>query len=400
MGDQGKEDTAYTEQMRRVDLKISLKPEQVYPSLSDLYAQLQCKQQSFEIDPSKDTIILCEQGTQILISANAFQGVKRKDKVTIEVIEVLKKSDMLMQNLTTTSGGEILESGGMVKITARQANKKLRLRRKQQLQIMLPAENPIENPKIFRGQMHDNDSIDWRLNGNPVLASGNALGFLRCCRVYGVPPCGFWCRIGRLFNGNNRSATRVPLKSGNCNTVQLYLEKYKVETVDELKAKVAELLSYERPIRSNFALYEGLRELERREMQNRLDSGKATQSDLDYYLFESSNLGWINVDSFSKRPSWTLTKLNVPIADLNHTEVKMVFKRRKTILRPNGQNAGNYFFKDIPKGVDITIVAVRYYKGEIEVASQDLTIGDRLPELEFRKMSLEELRSFWLQFNA
>jgi hypothetical protein len=401
LGDQGKDDTSYTDKLRRVDLSIRLKPEAEYPSLSDLYAQLECKQQSFEIDPSKDTIIICEQGTQILISANSFQAASRKKSIIIEVTEVLKTSDMLTQNLTTTSKGEILESGGMIKITARQANKKLRLRRNRNLQIMIPTETPIENPQVFRGRMHENDSVDWRANGQVTLAPGDALYFTACCTRYGLPPCGFWCRLGNFFSGRSTNTSGPPPRlEANCNSLQHYLDKYQAENLDELKAKVSELLNYEELISTNIGLFEGLQELSRRERQARLDSGTASESDLNYYLFQSSNLGWINIDSFSKQPSWTLTKLEVPIADLNHTNVKMVFRDRKTILRPNGQNPGSFYFKDIPKGDPVTIVAVKYLKGEIEVAFEEIEIGDELPQLKFQKMTLPELRAFWLQFNS
>lgn len=73
------------------------------------------KEQVFEVDITKDTLLIAQGGTQLLIQKNTFQQADEKGIVKLKVKEVLSKKDMVLSALfTVSSDGQTLESGGMV----------------------------------------------------------------------------------------------------------------------------------------------------------------------------------------------------------------------------------------------------------------------------------------------
>ena len=80
-------------------------------STKDLFKNTIVKSQKFEIDTEKDTLVIGEKGTKIIIPKNAFLDSKGKvinQKIKLELSEALSLSDMIMSNLTTTSKGKLL----------------------------------------------------------------------------------------------------------------------------------------------------------------------------------------------------------------------------------------------------------------------------------------------------
>ncbi|MFN8396353.1 MAG: hypothetical protein U0176_17140 [Bacteroidia bacterium] len=76
--------------------------------------------------PDQPKIITGQYGTRALIPANAFvfpDGTPVTSPVTVEVREVANKRGMILENLPTISNGRLLESGGVVKVTATSAGR-------------------------------------------------------------------------------------------------------------------------------------------------------------------------------------------------------------------------------------------------------------------------------------
>lgn len=91
-------------------------------SLSDVYKHFEKKPQVFSIRTDRDTTIICKEGTTIKIDANSLISEKTGNPISgtfqLKVKEYYKISDMILANLTTTSGGKIIETGGMLHISA------------------------------------------------------------------------------------------------------------------------------------------------------------------------------------------------------------------------------------------------------------------------------------------
>ena len=96
--------------------------------------------QKLKVNAQKDTTIVCKEGTKLSIKANSFVNVNGdliKGNIDLNVTEYYKLSDMLLANLSTTSNGEQLETGGMLNIKASKEGELLKLKKKlMQLEVL------------------------------------------------------------------------------------------------------------------------------------------------------------------------------------------------------------------------------------------------------------------------
>ncbi len=120
--------------------------------------------QVIRLDVSKDTIIKCKEGTVLKIKANSFvyagSGKPVNGTIDFEVTEYYQLSDILLANLTTTSKGEQLETGGMLYIEARQGEGLVELKSNSTIDILMPTKSKKESMQLFSGVMGEN-GIDW-----------------------------------------------------------------------------------------------------------------------------------------------------------------------------------------------------------------------------------------------
>lgn len=145
-------------------------------SVSDIYKHFDKQPQIFSIQANRDTTIICKEGTTIKIKANSFVSEKTGEeilgKVQIRVKEYYKLSDMLLSNLSTTSGNKILETGGMLHIMAMADNENCIIKQGHEIEIGFPYSNKKDDMTLFNG-VWTNDKIDWEL-GNTAF-SGNII---------------------------------------------------------------------------------------------------------------------------------------------------------------------------------------------------------------------------------
>ncbi|MEL7425876.1 MAG: OmpA family protein [Bacteroidota bacterium] len=114
---------------RRVDVLIQGWYWQGVGNLQDSLANPLVQQ--YTVDPSKDQLIEGEKGGQFYISANSFvtlDGEAVNSPVDIELTECYSLGDMISLGLTTTAQERILESGGMLRLTASSNGQPLQLK--------------------------------------------------------------------------------------------------------------------------------------------------------------------------------------------------------------------------------------------------------------------------------
>ena len=93
--------------------------------------------QTFLINPKRDTILIGKEGTQVFIRANSFAMKDQNTPIEIKLTEFYKKSDFILNNLSTsTTTDELLESGGTIDIQASSGNEQLNLKQGASLQVV------------------------------------------------------------------------------------------------------------------------------------------------------------------------------------------------------------------------------------------------------------------------
>ncbi|OIQ37144.1 MAG: hypothetical protein BM555_01225 [Crocinitomix sp. MedPE-SWsnd] len=119
--------------------------------------------QTFTMDASIAMNMTGNNGVKIYVPANSFvysNGTQVTGTVTVELIEVLDVSAMVKMNKTTTSNGELLVSGGQIKISASQNSSEIYLAPSAAINVSVPTAVADPQMALFTGnQMSDGDVV-------------------------------------------------------------------------------------------------------------------------------------------------------------------------------------------------------------------------------------------------
>ncbi len=176
--------------------------------------------QTFTISPQKPMVIKGRKGTVIKFFENSFVDKNKElitTPITIELIEIYSKLDMINNNIATVSNGKLLETGGMIYLKATSQNSEVFLNSYYEIKFLTTKK--MENMQLFRGDTLDN-TINWQevrtdLNiGNVAIELPNRMyqyllkdtrfGWINCDRFIDAPEVtNLYIEISSLFNTNN-----------------------------------------------------------------------------------------------------------------------------------------------------------------------------------------------------
>lgn len=149
------------QQNRRVDVRIEKMP----VVLADPFSTFSSEAQIFEVAANQQINILGREGTRITIPKNALckrNGEAVTGTVRIELKEFYTKSDIVLGNLHTMSDGRLLETGGMIYISATAKGQKLKLRPDAQMEIDFGKGATQPGMGVFLGKEQDGQ-VNWQL---------------------------------------------------------------------------------------------------------------------------------------------------------------------------------------------------------------------------------------------
>jgi hypothetical protein len=143
----------------------STEREKPVQSLTDVLTSLAPKASAFEMDPDAKTMLLKgEKGTVVYISRDAFQfadGTVPTGTINIELKECYSLTDMIGQNMSTTSGDRILETGGMVYFQATSDGKQLSLKDKKAIVVAFPKGSQTKEMDLFYSVTLNDTLATW-----------------------------------------------------------------------------------------------------------------------------------------------------------------------------------------------------------------------------------------------
>lgn len=120
--------------------------------------------QNFSINASTSNTFTGENGVKINVPANSFvysNGTVVTGTIDFELIEVLNVSSMVSLNKTTTSNGEILVSGGQIKLIASQNSSQVFLAQDMAVEVKIPTTNIDPQMALFVGNQNATGDVDW-----------------------------------------------------------------------------------------------------------------------------------------------------------------------------------------------------------------------------------------------
>jgi len=136
-------------------------------SIKQKSAKWRSKQKNFTIDPNNLGSIEGKEGTHLDFSTALFayeDGTPVTEPFTLSLEEYYQKAAMIKANLSTTSDGRQLETGGMINLRASNARGPIRLAEGSSYTIGFPKNGTNKNDfKLFYGEWRDDDLVNWKL---------------------------------------------------------------------------------------------------------------------------------------------------------------------------------------------------------------------------------------------
>lgn len=163
MAQLAKEDKAHTTEGKKL-----ARPR--YGSVGTLLATFRKAPQQFSAHTKKEFTIVGEQGTQIRFPGNALvmeNGEPVNGQVDVSLEEFYTTAEILSARLTTITKDRLLETGGMIKITASIDGKPCKLRDGRSLQINF-ATADMKEMQLFDGQRDASGNMVWTPQASDV----------------------------------------------------------------------------------------------------------------------------------------------------------------------------------------------------------------------------------------
>ncbi len=130
---------------------------------SDIFEKFNKESQVFNISANKNSTITGAEGTIIKIPKKSFvknNGEEIDGEIEIKLKEFYKKSDILSADLPTLSDNKILETGGIIYISANSSGEELKLKEKEEIEIEFAFRKKNNTMETFTGERHHNH-INW-----------------------------------------------------------------------------------------------------------------------------------------------------------------------------------------------------------------------------------------------
>jgi hypothetical protein len=415
-------------------------------SLQDVLTAISPAEQETTIDPSTENIVEGKKGTRVFIPANAFQfkdGSRPSAKIEVRLKEFYSVSEFMSNNLSTLSDSFLLETGGMLFISATVDGKELEIDKQKSCVIAFPGKKSGKEMNIFYGDTAGGKNINWQ--PGPWQREGGFDDLLMDSSLYDreITICGYTSDINgqpvqwginhpdssafeyirKNFKPSDTALANYLCRSGKHAGIYIDVDKNgKIINIDfnsidpghdptpqPLRKAITDflktlpLLKPTKDRRQGDYLWLDLcchsnfnREKYNERFKNKYSQyrdkaiEKIDPSDLNYYVLSTSRLGWINCDHFLD-DSTEKTDFIVKLPEIKEAQVMIVFENIRSIMQGKLVN-GEFRFPNVPVSSKVTVIGISYRDGKPLLSKMAASINKQAFTLsEFREFSLEEL---------
>lgn len=398
--------------------------------------KMQKDAQYFFIDASRDTIITGLEGTMIFIEKGSFRnaiGKTIKDSVVVSLKEFYKNADIIMSDLNMRAGNKLLETGGMIELRAYGKGNQLSLNRGKSVVVHFPKpESKNDSMRLFYENKSEaiansnQGGFDWELEESSVPRKENEIHpwytkyeGIDNQHLYLSDSTIWYDTLPGIFNFNKKEidyfinkTVKVHYdvkKSGNLvydeidgSIISRKMEKRLAKVAKNFpKCKPYTIAGKAIDMPGWFQIWTEIKapkymsnEAYLKQMENKFQTGDSTGidiNDLQYYIFDSKQLGWMNCDQFIN-PNPISTNFRIKVPKSENIFVKIIFKNYKTVMI--GNEEPEYFtFEDLPLDEPITIVVIDEEDGKVLFKIEDTKISKEVFEIKnLNKGALKEIQ--------
>jgi OmpA family len=360
---------------RRVEIKFSKKKcAEDGPAIDNLYELIKDKPQSFCINPLKDTAVIGKEGTIIYYKAGTFTNATNCTCITLLLNEYLDNASFIVNNLTTTSNGDAIESGGMTRLVGLCGKDTLQYQPGKFLIVMVPTALGLPDMKSFSANRKmQSDYLNWELD-----KPSSEVDVVDWNRFYNG--CG---------GGDNNSSV---LQAKNCPLFFCKIRRFLFGNKGEKGYdKVMEAMNKEQELIKNY-------DLNKDQMGDALLISKDVNSNaLKYYVYKNANWDYHNIDRYKYGSGFINFYVNE--TPKPSKDVKLIYTLSKSVVPANGNR--DYNFKNVFPKTDIWIVGLKYKDQQTAYLSVESTnTSNKETKLNFKEVNIAELKEVLKKLNT
>jgi hypothetical protein len=389
----------------------------------------------FVVAAEADTMLFGESGTAIFIESNSFETINGEPvpgPINVSLKEYYDLSDILVQNLSTEAKAKMLETGGMINLEVNWNGEPVKLKQGKEVIIHFPKNESNKEMQLFSeysGDQSENDNIvKWEEEPN---SGGYEIDSITLWIIkyddldsqYMMLEDGTdiwaWLRTEVTLTPKERDYVRLRdvsitfdvAKTGEVQNVALQKKYSKskckrllkiIEQMPQLRPfkrsgqaaemesgvtfgvkfippKYADNASYLQTIENKYPDFED-------KSINDLD-----QVELNYYIFSTAKLGWLNCDKFVNDPS-PKVDMTLSLADPEDLMIKFIYKDFKSVITPTFKDGINRF-NGIPEGKDVTLMVIRSGTKKVQISiTEHITSTGEISGIEFKEYTMGELK--------
>jgi hypothetical protein len=358
--------------------------------------------QNYCIDNTKDTLLVCNQGTIIYIKANSYETVQC-NCISIQVNESNNVLTNLQNNLTTYNDSNVLYSQSMVYVKAFCSGNELKLMPNKDYVIFTPTIDDVKEAKIYDGILDTLNNINWVENYKATLTNKKREELNKC--LNGAPrsclvlnSChndkllftGLYTLIKSRFEKegktkrkafwscwkNNRENKKLAKRNTEKNNED-YISR-QIKPIDDSCSYTPNTICSELAKEYNIDCYANLKTALERSLDSVQQNNKAIKTGmlnkLEYAIFNQNRMGWSNVDwMYSIKPT-EMVNIETHLEATQYTEAKIIFKGYNTILRATADSRGRLEFRNMPINQEATILLVDTRTGNKNILVQAIKL--------------------------
>ena len=370
--------------------------------IDDLYDQTEQDFQEFLVPADKDTAIRCEMGTVIYIKKGSFGagGVAVSNgQVLLRVKEVLMQSQMILENVTTTAKGRMLESFGMLYTEAYAEDQEVELMDNKALKVMMPTDKIDPQAQIFSGDREtEHGLVDWELEELENWEEVQMLEYFDCVH-YNIPMDRRyrWIKLRNFFRKMVGRDLLVEYKDTSkirswvCPELRDLYAKLDVDNIDALNMAVNQPLMDRFRVNNLPDLRKKIDKDKAAHIELAFKAGKISMADYKFYVFGQRTLGWRNVDVFKDYPRTQKVKPRIAQVPSSSVNFSMVFKQLNTAVNANS-DLEQFKFDPMPRGMGAYLVGLKMKGGKPYLHLEQINIARKNYEVKWEEVTIDELK--------
>lgn len=365
-----------------------------------MYTPANLPAEVFVLTTTRDTTVTGPAGTVLRIPANAFVDDlgNTVEQVELQLKEVLDPVNMVLGNMTTTSGGAPLQTGGMLWLGATSAGRPVALASDKNIDVAVPCDSTRAGMMRYTG-VEGEAGLDW-VAPEPLVA--NEVNKPSDERMQFMLDSIHQLKVTNVrYNVDGKYPTGLPQVDSMVSAVAWAGDGLKI-TKDSSFMFMGHTINFFKRENQKWNAVVGYTYSDTRSLQQ--GTNYYLEDPNTHYLFEIKQLGWANIDRLYEDPRTQEVQFVTNVAgadDYPSMYVTLLIKEAGMYLPGYRMKNGSFCFShgdneamQLPVGAEVIVLATAYSDEQPYFAYKKLILeATTNVHLEPQAMTMEKLKA-------